>query len=177
MVSKAKVMRDPAESARWEAAISYACKQPIRYVNECTGGEWRLQLYVTTIGNWFDSTPGPKRIQMPADWRTAINSDLTGTIADAPAGIWLVAEMYNTATMDFAWSGASSAMAHAVSYVERFWGTLVICKERDEPGAAQAWQTVYGTGNNDSAGITNIDAWLASWGDAPIYNRLPRNLP
>jgi hypothetical protein len=163
MASRMEVL-DASQQSAFDAALDWIATYPVRYVNEpTTYGEWRLQNYVTTIGD--DITT---QISMAATWPATLDGDYTGT-PPATTGTWLFIQHDNLPAA-LAWSAATPSVlaTDGAAYPIKFVNALLIAKERGVSGADAAWAKV-------TAGITNWSAFLdALASDLPMFNRAPR---
>jgi len=136
------------------AVADWAAAQPIRYINESSGGEWRILYYVTPAGR------SGTRIDSLPTW----GQQFAWNYSEAPpplSGPWMNGNgaSYAAASMD------SSAGAYYPSY---YWAALVAAVERNLPGADAAWTKV-------TTNITNLSAWSAGFGAEPRWGAYPRN--
>ncbi len=153
-VASAKLLAG-AEQAALVAMADWVAAQPIRYINESIGGEWRILYYQTPAGRSASINSLPTWGQQ-FGWQ----------YADGPppmAGPWMngnwKSNSYSSAVAD------NGAGAYYPSY---FWSALVAAVERGIAGADSAWAKVM-------ANITNLSAWSAGFGPDPRWGAYPRN--
>ncbi len=79
----AKILRG-AEATTWNTTTDWLLKQPVRYVNEASGGEWRLHNFLTTVSDTTATWP----IAMRSTWGEMIRSDYVDT-PPGESGKWL----------------------------------------------------------------------------------------
>ncbi len=143
-----------AEQSALTALADWAAAQPVRYINESTGGEWRIFYYVTPAGRsgtTIDSLP---------TW----GQQFAWSYSDAPppvSGPW----MNGSGTSYASASVENNAGAYYPSY---FWAALVAAVERGVAGADAAWSKV-------TTNVTNLSAWSAGFGPEPRWGAYPRN--
>ena len=164
----AKILRG-AEATTWNATTDWLLKQPVRYVNEASGGEWRLHNFLTTVSDTTATWP----IAMRSTWGEMIRSDYVDT-PPGESGKWLFINHNPANNPNWnKWSSAGEVTSMAAgNYAAIFWAALVAAVERDIPGALTAWNRV-------QAGISNLNTpggWLDGAADNPRYNRYPRNV-
>jgi hypothetical protein len=164
------------------ALADWAALQPVRYVNEATAGEWRLQSYLTVVGreavddtsaisNLGSGIYGAATFDALPTW----GEMFAWHYLDAPppsAGTWLFIESNAASNPDYRmWSsaGSSATSVAGVGYNTHFWAALTVAVERHVPGADAAWTRV-------TTDLTNLDTWRTGFADEPRYNRYPRGI-
>lgn len=141
--------------AALDTLADWACKQPVRWINEQTNGGWRFVPYHTTVGTTVAT------ITMQPTWNLAMADAYT----DSPPGVsgaWMTHGGDPTTYASFTANTASGAF-----YPSYFWSALVAAVERGVPGAATAWSTV-------QSNITNLSSWRAGFGTDPRWGSTPR---
>jgi hypothetical protein len=160
--SAMKLLPD-ADQKRFDDALNWLCMYATRYVNEASAGEWRLQNYMTTVGDLAGST-----ISMADNWGATLRSDYT----DAPPanrGDWLFIDHNPTSNPRWqSWASATTASSAGIGYESKFFAVLVLAKERGLAGSDTAWNRVIN-------GISSLQSWADGFAESPIYNRWPRN--
>jgi hypothetical protein len=143
-----------AEQTALAAIADWVAAQPIRYVNEANGGEWRVHYYATPAGRsntMIDSLP---------TWAQQFAWRFSG---DPPpvSGPWMNGNLggYLSANVD------GGAGAYYPSY---FWAAFAAAVERGLPGADAAWTKVM-------TNVTNLSTWSAGFGSDPRWGAYPRN--
>jgi len=176
---RAKLL-DGDDATSLTVLADWAALQPVRYVNEATGGEWRLQNYLTVVGRAM-VTPETATSDLGSGIYGAATFDALPTYGemfawhyiDAPppsAGPWLFIESNPTANPNYrSWSSASASITSVagVGYNTHFWAALTVAKERGVPGVDAAWSRV-------TTDLTNLETWKTGFADEPRYNRYPR---
>lgn len=154
--------------------VDWLALQPVRYVNESTGGEWRHHRYETVVGrNNYDAGNG-------SPWGSGIyqgaamnplptwGQQMAWYMADgvpSASGPWRVTDSNPSTYSAF----STQSVAHSgVNYVEHFWQALCMAIERGVPGADTAWSTVVGN-------VTGLPAWLDGFAADPRQGVYPRN--
>ena len=145
-----------AQQAALVAIADWVAAQPLRYINESAGGEWRLLYYQTPAGR-----SGASIDSLPT-W----GEQFAWHYNDAPpaaSGPWMngswTSPSYASAQVD------NSAGAYYPSY---FWAALVAAVERGLPGSDAAWTKV-------TTNIANLSTWSAGFGADPRWGAYPRN--
>ena len=167
-MSGTKVLRG-SDQTLLDGMADRIMKFVVRWINESQGYEWRAQPYRTTVGVYS----APNAIAQYSTLPEEHFYNVTGTRPSVP-GPWL-----NFGQAAYDWQDATQVKPQTVAgvgdyYPEHAWTALCCAVERDIPGAAQAWNTVYGTSGN--GGITDFSTWAAGLGTKrPTLNRFPRN--
>lgn len=176
-VERAKLLAG-AEQTLLTTVADWAALQPVRYVNEAQGGEWRLHNYLTVVGR--ASVTAASGDQLGSGIYAGRSFDALPTYAqnfawfyrDAPpanAGKFLFIESNPASNPNYrAWSSAAETNTAGVGYSTIFWAALTAAVERNVPGADAAWNKV-------NSGITNLASWADGFAKEPRYNRYPRN--
>ncbi len=166
-----------ANQTALDALADWACLQPVRYVTESAGGEWRYHRYKTTIGQqnydtsngieygggtYYGSTP-----RSLSTWGAQQAWYMTDT---APvAGPWKVTGTTPTPTTYASAGFKTDTTANAdYNYVTHFWAAFCMAVERGVPGADAAWATVV-------ANVTNLSTWRLGFASDPRQGVYPRN--
>ena len=138
-----------AEQSTLDAIADWVATQPIRYVNESDGGEWRIHYYRTPVGRNRTTIDSLPTWAQQFAWR----------YSDGPppvSGPWMngswASASYSSARVD------NSAKAYYPSY---FWAALVAAVERGLVGSDAAWTKV-------TTNVTNLSAWSAGFGSDPV---------
>ena len=153
--ASAQLLTGPEQSALVGVA-DWVAGQPIRYINDSAGGEWRILYYMTPAG----------RSRATIDSLPTWSQQFAWLYNDGPppvSGPWM--------TGDWKSSSYSSARVDSVAgalYPSYFWAALVAAVERRLPGADAAWTKVV---NN----VTNLSTWSAGFGADPRWGAYPRN--
>jgi hypothetical protein len=145
-----------AEQALLVEVADWACAQPVRYVNEARGGEFRILYYKTTLGR------DPAAIGSLATY----GDEFAAQYTDGPppvAGPWLIGDY--TAT---SYASAREAESGGAYYDSYFWAAFVAGVERDVPGASAAWSKV-------TTNVTNLAKWSEGFAVDPRWGTYPRN--
>lgn len=148
-----------ADQVTADAFANWVALQPVRWINEQTGGGWRFLPYVTVLGRAGDPSTTLNSFarwdDQRADW-----------MLDKPtsaSGGWLSTGDVTTNT----YTGFTPVNNAAYGYVEYFWAALVAAVERGVPGAAAAWNTVQ---NN----VTGLATWRSGFAAEPRWGSIPR---
>ena len=161
--ASAMKLLNAVDQKRFDDALNWLCEYATRYVNEASGGEWRLQNYMTTVGDLAGKT-----IAMAGDWGATLRADYVD-VPPPDKGQWLFIEHSPGSNANWnRWSSATSARSAGIGYETKFFAVLVLAKERGVAGSESAWNRVV---NN----LSNLDSWADGFADNPIYNRWPRN--
>lgn len=158
--ANAKLLTGAAQATLVEVA-DWAALQPVRWVNEARGGEWRIHYYTAAVG----------RTNTTGDFNSAATygDQWDWQYTDAPppvAGTWMRGSSAVPTT--YAASATPNIDTAGAYYPEYFWAALVAAVERGVPGADQAWNTVV---NN----ITNLDYWSSGFAGNPRWGTWPKN--
>ena len=165
-----------ADQARLDAIADWACAQPVRWINESRGYEWRYIAYEDIAGsNDINSSNGTAEgsgsysanvlVQLPT-WGAQRAFIMTDAVPSAP-GPWKTRGDPNQATTYASATWVDDAVG-GFYYVEPFWDALVSAVERGIPGADQAWATV-------QSGVSNLSAWRSGFAASPRWGSYPRN--
>lgn len=161
-----------AEAGRFEDLADWACEQPVRFITESTGGEWRFLPYIDTVGNSnIDGTNGTPEgsginsqnlMTQEADWGAQRAEFFAGSVP-ALAGPWRThpgtPQQYTTGWEDDAVGG--------YYYVEPFMDALNCAVERGVTDAGTAYDAVL-------TNVTNYSTWRAGFGFDPRFGSVPR---
>jgi hypothetical protein len=175
-IASAKLLTGANQTALVTLA-DWACAQPIRYVNESTGGEWRYHRYKTTIGTqnynasngsaWgggFYTGPTPGSL---TSWSQQHAWFMTDAVPQR-SGSWMVnGSGYERTYSDPGYQTDTAANA-GLNYVTHFWSALCMAVERGVPGADAAWATV-------TSNVTNLAQWRQGFASDPRQGTYPRN--
>jgi hypothetical protein len=143
--ASAKLIAGTQQTALVEAA-DWVARQPVRYINESAGGEWRRHEYLFTVGSGSD-------INTANTWGEQFATN--GYAASPATGYWRV-------------DGSDQVTANPAYYPAYFWAALVAGVERGVSGADAAWTRV-------NSGITNLSAWGEGFASDPRWGSYPRN--
>ena len=173
-IANAKLLSGAQQTAL-DTLASWACEQPVRYVNESAAGEWRYHRYQTTVGRQnYDATNGGL-------WGSGVYTGPTPDslatwsaqhawfMTDGPpalAGPWMVSG--TTSARSYVNFRAEHAANTSLNYITHFWAALCMAVERGVPGAEAAWAKV-------NASVTNLSAWLQGFAADPRQGTYPRN--
>jgi hypothetical protein len=174
-IASAKLLPGGSQAALVTLA-DWACSQPIRYVNESVGGEWRYHRYNTTIGRqnynasngslWGSGIyTGPTPSSLPT-W----SEQHAWFMADGPpprSGAWMVSGGYEQSYGGATFKADTVANA-GLNYVTIFWSALCMAVERGIPGAEAAWTTV-------TTNVTSLAVWRQGFAADPRQGTYPRN--
>ena len=153
-VASAKLLTG-AEQSALVAIADWVAAQPVRYVNEANGGEWRILYYQTTAGRSTSINSLPTWAEQFA-WQY--------TEGPPPvAGPWMNGSWKSTT-----YSSARADDSAGAYYPSYFWAALVAAVERGLPGADAAWNKVM-------TNVTNLSTWSAGFGADPRWGAYPRN--
>nr|MBA2413895.1 hypothetical protein [Burkholderiaceae bacterium] len=153
-VASAKLLTG-AEQSALVAIADWVAAQPVRYVNEANGGQWRILYYQTTAGRSTSINSLPTWAEQFA-WQY--------TEGPPPvAGPWMNGSWKSTT-----YSSARADDSAGAYYPSYFWAALVAAVERGLPGADAAWNKVM-------TNVTNLSTWSAGFGADPRWGAYPRN--
>jgi hypothetical protein len=153
--------------------------QPVRYVNEARGGEWRLHNYLTTVGranvtaaNGGESLGSGIVAGTTFDALPTYADNFAWYFTDSPppsAGAFIFIETDPGRNPTYrSWRSAKDVASAGISYASIFWAALTVAVERGVEGADAAWSKV-------TSNITNLASWSNGFAAEPRYNRYPRN--
>jgi len=151
----AKLLMGPQQLAL-VAIADWAAAQPIRYINESSGGEWRILYYMTPAG----------RSKTTIDSLPTWGQQFAWNYSDPPppvSGPWM-----NGNFRSQSYTSASADDSAGALYPSYFWAALVAAVERGLAGSDAAWSKV-------TTNITNLTAWSAGFGADPRWGAYPRN--
>lgn len=143
--ASAKLLSGAQQTALFSAA-DWAARQPVRYIVEAAGGEWRRHEYLFSVGPGND-------VSTANTW--AEQFAVNGYSSAPEPGNWIV-------------DGRNQVVANPAYYPAYFWSALVAAVERNVAGADAAWSRV-------NSGITNLSAWGDGFGSDPRWGAYPRN--
>jgi hypothetical protein len=175
-IANAKLLSGANQTAMVTLA-DWVCMQPIRYVNESSGGEWRYHRYKTTIGRQnYDASngslwgggiyTGPTPSSLPT-WAEQHAWFMT----DGPpprSGPWMVSGSGYEQTYSSPNVRVDTVANGGLNYVTIFWAAFCMAVERAVPGAEAAWSTV-------NANVTNLATWRQGFAADPRQGTNPRN--
>lgn len=144
------------EQAALVAIANWAAAQPVRYINEASGGEWRILYYRTPVGRNRTTIDSMPTWAQQFAWRY-------GATPPPLSGPWMNGDWTSTT-----YSSAQVDNGTAAYYPSYFWSALVAAVERGVPGADAAWTKVM-------ANVTNLSTWSAGFGADPRWGTYPRN--
>lgn len=145
-----------AQQAALVAIADWVAAQPIRYVNESSGGEWRILYYQTPVGRSRTAIDSLPTWDQQFAWR----------YSDGPppvSGPWMTGSWTSSS-----YSSASVEASAGAYYPSYFWAALAAAVERGLPGAEAAWDKVM-------ANVTNLSTWSAGFAAEPRWGAYPRN--
>jgi hypothetical protein len=161
-----------AQQEKLTVLADWAASQPVRYINESVGGEWRVIPYETTVGRAnYDVTNGSD--QGSGVYAGAVMDSLPSWgqqfawyFVDSPppvAGPWMTGEGFTNTYASMQVDGLAGAF-----YPSYFWSALVAAVERGVPGADTAWTKVLDN-------VTNLSTWRRGFATDPRWGTFPRN--
>jgi len=162
-----------ADASRFNAIADWACRQPVRFITESDGGEWRFVPYLDTIANNnINAENGTAQgsgihnanvFEQELTWGEQRAETWAGDVP-AAAGTW---RTHPGAPQNYTDSGWVTDTVGGYYYVEPLVDALVCAVERGVTDAATAWQTV-------EANITNWTTWRAGFAADPRWGSAPR---
>jgi hypothetical protein len=155
--ASAKLLTGSQQAVLNEVA-DWATLQPVRYVNESVGGQWRVQIYHTPAGE------NATTIASLPTWGQQLSAQFTAEAPPANDGPWLTSDVGSST----AYSQLQSNNSAGAYYPSYFWAALVAGVERGVPGADAAWNKVI-------AGVTNLSSWRTGFAANPRWGAYPRN--
>lgn len=156
-VASAGLLVGSAQS-KLQVLADWCAAQPVRFVNEQPNGGWRFIPYKDKLG---DSATA---IGSAATWGAERNR--AGNHSDSPAsvsGSWMSSGGAPSTYASYTVDGPAGAY-----YPSYFWAALVAARERNVPGAAEAWQAV-------QSNVANLQSWLDGFGRDPRWGAQARN--
>jgi hypothetical protein len=162
--ARAKVLTGSAQSNA-DALAAWACKYPVRWVNETSGGSFRyiaIRWAIAPVGHSDIFSDNPNFDEY-ADY-TALALGNYGASVPALQGTWMSGEGTLTDYSQFV--AIPSASAYYPSY---FWSVLTLAVERDIAGASSAWAKV-------TTNVAGLSAWRDGFATEPRWGFAPRNV-
>ena len=145
-----------AEQSALVAIADWVAAQPVRYVNEAEGGEWRILYYQTPAGR------NRRAIDSLPTWGQQFASHYSERPPPV-SGPWMTGSWKSTS-----YSSAQANSSAGAGYPSYFWAALVAAVERGVAGSDAAWTKV-------TTNVNNLSAWSAGFGPDPRWGAYPRN--
>lgn len=168
-LDKSGLMASHAQASNLVAFVDWALTGPAKIVNDSSGGEWRFQGKLTTIGTNGHPSSTTTDVGDPgvyANFATAYSAR-RGT-APTLVGTFNYA-FGNVQTSYVGWDAEIGPRTMADSYAIIFIEALATAAERGVAGASTAWNTVI-------ANITNWSTWRSGLRTDPRAAHYPRSI-
>jgi hypothetical protein len=161
--ARAKVLTG-SDQANADALADWACKYPVRWVNEAPGGAFRyitIHWSIAPVGHNDTFSDNPNFNEY-ADY-PALALDNYGASTPALQGGWMSGEGKKTDYSQFV-----SDVSGGAYYPSYFWSVLTLAVERDIAGASAAWSKV-------QTNVTSLSTWRNGFAAEPRWGFAPRN--
>jgi hypothetical protein len=163
MAANAKVLTGQTQTDL-VALADWMAVNPVKYVNDAVGGEFRYHFYEQIVGTNVNAG----RLTSQATWAQQLAAQILDSVP-ATSG-----PMMQGGSAAASWAtGTGTDSSAGALYPSYFWAALCIAVERGVSGADAAWTKFYGNGVDSP--ITNLSVWRNGFAAQPRWGYYPRN--